>query len=450
MSVLSSRVRRQRGQVLMLCLALLFAGALGVYLLFGAGQAFATRQRLNNAADAAAYSAAAWQARVLNYQAYANRAIVAQEVAIAQAVTLVSWARYFETFTGSAAALSAGYPPVSSVLTVSRHLAGVAARQAEQAAAEEVVARSNDTQWLAASQEILQRAMGTFAAGAVANEVARANDPRFFAFAMPGEGALPSRRYEGAERARLRGVVVDSLDDFTRGPRALDLTLYPLPSLCFGNLAAGTETWFQEIHKRGGTVMAPDLERWEAADTHSLHTYVPVRGVFGVFRGCRRVEALPLGGGAGEVGDPPLQSLQADPGEVRFNPGATGIAEAGLAIEPLPGMAAYPGIAVARDLDYPRLSDPRFPTLRVSVLARTGEATARTAHALNLGVGRLRLIDGFAASRLWSLASAEVYFRRPPSGRDRLEYASLYSPYWQVRLVEPSTAERALAQTYVR
>ena len=86
-----SRTRgRQRGQVLMLCIALLFAGVLGLYLMFSAGQVFATRERLNNAADAAAYSAALWRARVMNYQAYANRAIVAQEVAVAQAVTLVS------------------------------------------------------------------------------------------------------------------------------------------------------------------------------------------------------------------------------------------------------------------------------------------------------------------------------------------------------------------------
>ena len=435
----------------MLCIALLFAGVLGLYLMFSAGQVIATRERLNNAADAAAYSAALWRARVMNYQAYANRAIVAQEVAVAQAVTLVSWARYFSAFTGTASALSAGYPPVASVLAVSRDLARGALELAEQAAGEEIPARTNYKQLLGASQEVMQRAIGTFALGAVANEVARASDPRFFAFVMPDAQAdLPTRRYEGAERARLQRVVTDSLDGFTRGPRGLDLTLFPLPSLCFGNPLAGVDTWFQELHKRGGTTMAPDLERWEAADTHSLHNYVPVRGFLGIFRGCRRIESLPLGWGAAEAGVESGGPLQADPGGARFNAGAAGMAEAEMIARTVPGMAAYEGIAVVRDLDYGQLADPRFPISRVAVLARTEGAAARTANTLNLGAGRFRLTERFAGGRLWSLSAAQVYFRRPPTDSDRIEYASLYSPYWQVRLDEPTVAERALAQTYVR
>ena len=126
------------------------------------------------------------------------------------------------------------------------------------------------------------------------------------------------------------------------------------------------------------------------------------------------------------------------------------MAEGDMITRPVPGMAAYEGIAVVRDLDYPQLDDPRFPISRVAVLARTEGATARTANTLNLGVGRFRLTERFAGGRVWSLSAAQVYFRRPPTDADRLEYASLYSPYWQVRLDEPTAAERALAQTYVR
>ncbi len=42
----------------------------------------------------------------------------------------------------------------------------------------------------------------------------------------------------------------------------------------------------------------------------------------------------------------------------------------------------------------------------------------------------------------------EVYFRRPPGTPDRIEYASLYNPYWQVRLAEPTIAQRAAAVAY--
>ncbi len=47
--------------------------------------------RLANAADATAWSIATLEARALNYDAYTNRAIVANEVAIAQAISLISW-----------------------------------------------------------------------------------------------------------------------------------------------------------------------------------------------------------------------------------------------------------------------------------------------------------------------------------------------------------------------
>lgn len=43
------------------------------------GEAVAEKQRLRNTADAAALSAAAWQARVLNFDANMNRAIGAAE-----------------------------------------------------------------------------------------------------------------------------------------------------------------------------------------------------------------------------------------------------------------------------------------------------------------------------------------------------------------------------------
>ena len=459
-----------RGQALVLSLVLLFGGALGFYFMFSTGQVASTRQRLDNAADAAAWSAALWRARVMNYHAYANRAIVAQEVAIAQAVTLASWAKYFEQFSANAAMLASVYPPVAAVLEVSADLARTGRTLTEQTAAEEVLARSAYKRTLAASQEVLQASAETFGLGAVANEVARANDPRFFAFALPdgGEFRAMSRRYAADDRARLKSVVDDSLDAFVAGPRGLELTLFPLPSSCFGNPLVSPSKWFQQLHKRGGTVMVPGFDRWEAADTHSLHDWRRSSGFFG-FSGCNLRELLPLGWGAVQAtnGPPPppperpstddgtwsfpLDSvLQGNPGNVRFNPMATTLAEQEIQGAGHSGFEAYNGIETVRELDYAALANPRFPTSRLAVLARAEAQDVRTANVLNVGVGRLRLSENLAGRRLWSVSAAEVYFRRPDGAPARLEYASLYSPYWQVRLVEPSAAQRALADTYVR
>lgn len=455
-----------RGQALVLCLVLLFAGALGFYFMFSTGQVGATRQRLHNAADAAAWSAALWRARVMNYHAYSNRAIVAQEVAVAQAVTLAAWARYFERFSNTASVLATPYPPVAAVLQAGSDLARTAGQLAQQTAGEEIAARSAYKRLLATSQEVLQASVGTFGLGAVANEVARANDPRFFAFALPDEDAFQSftRRYAQADRARLKSVVDASLDEFVRGPRGMDLTLWLLPSSCFGRPVSPSK-WFQELHKRGGTVMTPEFERWEAADTHSLHDWRPKSGFFG-FSGCNQAESLPLGWGAaeaaGESGTPEqsaqdaaenpdlLRPLKGNPGNVRHNAMATMIAEAEMVAGTAPGFEAYNGIETVRELNYEALANPRFPVSRVAVLARMEGTDVRTANQLNVGVGRLRIAENYAGARLWSLSAAEVYFRRPDGAPERLEYASLYSPYWQVRLVEPSAAQRALADTYVR
>ena len=86
------------GYALVLALVLAVLASAGLFHMFRTGQTLAHKTRLLNAADAAAYGAAVWRARVLNFNAYSNRAIIAQEVAVAQALTLQSWSRHFEQF----------------------------------------------------------------------------------------------------------------------------------------------------------------------------------------------------------------------------------------------------------------------------------------------------------------------------------------------------------------
>ncbi|MCC7410973.1 MAG: hypothetical protein IT495_04995 [Gammaproteobacteria bacterium] len=66
--------------------------------LYKAGKLTSEKMRLQNAADAAAYSVAVIEARDLNFAAYINRAMVANEVAIGQLVGLHSWAFYWASY----------------------------------------------------------------------------------------------------------------------------------------------------------------------------------------------------------------------------------------------------------------------------------------------------------------------------------------------------------------
>jgi hypothetical protein len=446
-------LRRQRGQALVLALVLMFAGLLGLFFMFGTGQVSAAKQRLNTAADAAAYSAAAWRARVLNFHAYSNRAIVAQEVAVAQAVTLTSWAKYFERFATNARMLAAVYPPAAPVLSAAASVAGNARDLTERTAADEIEARAAPgvgyKALLQRSQEALQLSADAFGLGAVANEIARANDPGFFAFALGDAGAFQrfTRRHESDdERRRLLGVVTESLDPFVKGPRGDDLRLLLLPSSCFGTTGS-VDRWFRWWRKRGGTAMTPDLERWEAVDTGSIHNYRRS----GFFSSCRGREWLPVGwGGAEATDDAPRHAVLGDPGNTSDNVAATMLAGAEMAGHGYAGFGRYGGIERVRELDYAALAQQRFPVTQVVVLARSEAANVRTANVANVGIGRLRLFERYAGERLWAMAVGEVYFRRPPGAPERIEYASLYNPYWQARLAQPTDAQRAAAAAYAR
>lgn len=458
---MESLVRSQRGQALAFALVLLVLGAAGLFYMFRTGQTLAHKTRLLNAADAAAFGAAVWRARVLNFNAYANRAIIAQEVAVAQAVTLQSWSRHFAQFSRNASRMASVYPPLAAVFDTLADSAEVARELAQATADLEIRLRAAPgtgyKDLLQASQELLTLSAGVFGSSAVANEVARANDPAFFAFALPDAGAYSAftRRYESdADRERLRDLVVRSLDDFTRGPRETDLVLWGLPSSCVLSISSPS-AWFQMYRKRGGTAMAPGLDRWEAADTASLHDNRR-RGLFG--QRCRRVEWLPLGWGAAEASlEAPMGQVVAREGGVEINPAALSFAERELSDagglqsgESVPiASGDYSGIARVRELAYENLSSQRYPQTRVAVLARADAPSLFRNPALERPAGRLRPPGAHAGGRLWAVSAARVHFVRPPSAPARQEYASLYNPYWEARLATPSLVERLEAEAHV-
>lgn len=435
---------QQCGQVLLLALLLMLGGTFMLVALFSGGQVLATRQRLVGAADAAALSAATWRARVLNTIAYTNRAIVAQEVSIAQAVTLASWARYFESLAGNAEMLAQLYPPAAPLLASINSVARTGREATELAAGSEQQWRGaadlGDKIWLARSQEWLLRSADVFALGALANEVARAADSRFFAFALGDSGAFSrfaKPQNTDDTRARLKEVVLESLDRYTAEPRAVDHRLL-LPSSCVGR-SADLDRWTLWLRRRGGTSLHGSLETWSAIDTASLHDWRP-RGFLGL-GGCADRESLPLGWGR-EGASLPFTAAQAE--TARVNPAA--VARSGS--HPQAGAADLAGLPTIHDLA--SLDPSNSYVSRVAVLARVDAKSVATVDRLGIMLGRVRLREGNAPERLWALSAAEVYFSAPPESGTAPQRPSLFSPFWQARLSAASAGERAAAQTYVR
>jgi len=81
----------QRGQSLVFVTVMVLVMVLAMMLTYNIGQLTNQKIRLQNTADAAAYSAAVAQARDYNFSAYINRAMIANDVAVAQLVALRSW-----------------------------------------------------------------------------------------------------------------------------------------------------------------------------------------------------------------------------------------------------------------------------------------------------------------------------------------------------------------------
>ncbi|MDH4182800.1 MAG: pilus assembly protein TadG-related protein, partial [Nitrospinota bacterium] len=109
------------GQVMVLALVTLTVIILTMLLVFNVTQLTTEKERMQNTADAVAYSVAVVEGRDLNFAAYTNRAMAANQVTIAQLVGLVSWTRYLYNMAFNlnliAKALSAVVivPPVAAV-----------------------------------------------------------------------------------------------------------------------------------------------------------------------------------------------------------------------------------------------------------------------------------------------------------------------------------------------
>jgi hypothetical protein len=190
-----------------------------------------------------------------------------------------------------------------------------------------------------------------------------------------------------------------------------------------------------DLKKRGGTTLDSSLDWYEAADAFSEWDY-PAS-----IKGCPSNESTFAWGDRQASGGTSDQ----DTGAVNSNPRSLSNARNDTYT---PG--GYIGVQPFRDLNYAGLngSDPQVknPIAVLGVVTHLSAGNLRTANTLDIGTGRLRMPENLSRSKLSSVAAAEVYFKRPTARADgRIEYPSLFNPYWQARLTEPTLAQRAAA-----
>jgi hypothetical protein len=420
--------RLHSGQALVLMLA--FMGVLcGAFILvFNVGQTVNDKIKLVNAADAAAYSAALWEARSLNYQAYLNRAMVANEVAIGQLVSLRSWSTYLRRTTTNVNLVAQWVPPLAAP---TRALAR--GWQAVDSGLQRTLPplESTISHW---DVDVLQNAQGVahqqalISAADLVGNVARDNEPR--AEVTEATRVLQVRngaewqdrfttRYRrgSGELRRFTDLLMASRDGFTRSRRG---DLLPAASPV-------------QVSRRGGTDVIGEYS-WRGVDTLSTHIDLIVAN-----------QEIPMGWGASEQRRLPVAQRGNHGGSLRTNPRASRLALRGLVPQ-----QQYRGVPKIRDVVRPAALDER--SLHYSVALRLPHHSMLTADRLflprglqQLGGDSVSVAPDLAADALHALGSAEVYFQRPVGRVDgRREYASLFSPYWQARLADTPSSSRML------
>jgi hypothetical protein len=421
---------RQRGQALIFGIVVLLGAAVATFYLFNTGQMTAEKTRLVNTADAVAYSAGVMHARALNFEAYTNRALVANEATIAQMVSISSWLEYSQEHVNKVPPMMCqygSYTPIPVWLQTFRYAAlcyilsnPVSANvikvtdtafNGSNAGAAMVLSAEVAKKELKAMQAIA--ATGLFAARTtVMREVAEANYQDNGSVAVlplkdnwtdfDGGPFISKRTKDG--RKRMRDLILDVVEDdkFVHDRSWSDKSWWPCELGAAGR-----------ANRKGGTKLN-GYDSWEASDDASYQVRTP--------RFLRSCKTTTYSLGSGHL------KTSSDSKQPWYYSGVPDFYE--LSDKALGYSAASGG-----------------PKLQFSVrLTRANGQTRTSGNASGIKAGgRLEIFDSAAAGGvLAAVATSEVFFEHRQAD-EKVELGSLFNPYWQVHLVSNPAAVTAAA-----
>ena len=426
---------RRRGQTLVLFLGFVAAMVGMMLVVFNSGQVTNAKMRAMNAADAAAYSGALWEARSLNFQAYMNRAMVVNEVTIAQSVSLRSWLSYVNNFITHVNYITQFIPWVGTVTTeIQQGLNQVNGTIQSSLPVADIGLRV--VNFAAHNAQNAFYLGGSVIAQELATEVAKANKAQMspagtdLMAANTAQWLAFTKRYEGNERTRIRAVTLDSRDGFSQN-RDNTAVADPLHTVL-------------EVGKQGGTDLI-DYDSWKGLDSSELRTFK----ILGKW-----TSKTPLAWGGAQSYTPNKKTGIGRHGNEnnwgRFD-GQQARREANNANAKRIGNIPFQGYY---DIRNPQVKNANLQ-LPFSVEVVVNNADIPTANsAFN---GKAALIDGtqiehdpnYATGRgVYAMAEACVRFARPYR-QDRSDHArefpSLFNPYWTASLGTESKLARAFA-----
>ncbi|MES2320141.1 MAG: pilus assembly protein TadG-related protein [Pseudomonadota bacterium] len=412
---------------------------------FNSGQVSNAKMRAMNAADAAAYSGAVWEARSLNFQAYMNRAIIVNEVTIAQSVSLRSWVSYLNIFVRNINYIAQFVPWVGTA-TTAIHNALNAANNGVQNFLPIIETLARGINQGEHGAQVIMNAGAVLAAQEIASVVATKNG----ASLSPANAALwvsnqtkwnaltktYARGNAGIKgpdgRVRLKEVTLASRDGFTKKRDRK-----------FGS------KWVQtEFRKQGGTDLI-DYDAWKGLDSAEWRNVYIKDWVI----------RIPLGWGGAQSYSPRVANNIGTHGDInewndQDGKNARSMANNRRANAKMNNGGAFPGY---RDISNPKVQDETLsvPFAVEVVIAGTAIPTANSVNKAKSLLTDGTLIDhdphyATASGGVYALAEACVTFERPYKAdrRDgRKEYPSLFNPYWRASLATESTMARVIVDS---
>lgn len=508
---------RQRGQALLFITVTSVIVLLALLTTYNVGQLSYHKIKLQNTADAAAYSAAVAHARTLNFHAYMNRAVIANQVAVAQMVSLTGWARNFEnTYNGEFSTIStvlANLSSLGAMWTTPFKTLGTVSKAAKSVfdpvAKVAVPAMDILIDALALASKTYNLAMAASIPADLIPSVIKENEPDA-GLSTLGIAALvkstaqymgftstftPSEQKDGEDR--MAKVTQASTDLFYKN-RSLP-PIWPLPILIdptrLVTYGVGPLLMMQ-FHSGGGTLKSSPgnssnhLKGWSSLDATGLFVImcvtIPVLGIpvpipF-------PLPPLPAGHGAAVAGASnwassnglqPTNNLEhrnaantgVDPaaavhyGAAHFNPMTAIPAWIQVAegtdgnLDSRAGLRSYLDVAknasgtTSNQANKNASNNNQNDHAPAWVLEIEREAdTLKTSSSGGLTIGgstdgQLMLTQRMRDDKMRALSKAEAYFSRPkslfPRGDGKTEWGSLYSPYWQARLLPNNLLEQA-------
>ncbi|MDY6929652.1 MAG: Tad domain-containing protein [Pseudomonadota bacterium] len=480
-------MKRQHGSVLVYCLGLLVVLALSVGYSFNASRISSEKTRLQNTADAASYSVAAVESRDLNFNAYTNRAMVANQVAIAQSISIISWSRFVDRFVANISHLTSFIPPLRAVFAGISRGVSAAVSGMETAISGMIFSINHIEQILSMAQQAHHA--GTLAmAHDVYNEVVRRNDPevdRSFSLRRgmfiadyihghqnfttqydPGNvtrgnqrsrsGSINRKKYDEHKKRmdEFRSVTLESRDGFSKN-RTYDW---------IGKKWIGPK-YQVRVRKTGGSELTGSVSdrnklggyyTWSAMDTLAMHHRSLKWGGWSSWD-----EFIPIGWGAAATraprGSRSFSFFSGAGGRHRYassyriNSWTSKLAAIEYTREGATGR--FNGLQPFYDIRKDGLIS-EAPGVAVMLTKPHSSTAVNTVQHTSFGSGAsdldLESEGGLLNNRLSALSQAVPYFSRPQDvsvfrRSDRLrEYGNLYNPFWQPRLSELDDSRRLL------